>query len=575
MYKLGFVILAQILLLSVVFAATPDYDACLAMGNSQADCSNFIQNAKDISHILGLSYTKSQDLNSFVSCIDAEKQKSNFDYRVIKNICSSSQSDKAQSSFRSRCFYTLDSNNSMLNVKCKGVFPSQDYVWDLVLQTDVNKTLLIEPKIILTPDFAITGTNLSLFNKDINLLESGIVLSDKISMLPLAVELTDTTNPLKSLFQVQANNSVVDPLSRSYLDCITIHILMSDSKGGKYLLKKSGYSFLQDSSEIFTSCKDLVTYAFAIDLTKYDEKKTMFLDMLDVLINNYLNDSNFSVESMTSYLDNVSTEYAKFSEFESQINKNKDVPLKLSLDSDYFLIRLQNATKGLSEEERKTILSSAGPTLLKNKEDLLSVRRKTTLAGILDFFTTDQVNIVDKDLKQIYSDIEYSLLKTHFDNSNIVDLTDVSAKISGHSIALGQFNFEFVKPLQFDYLGDKNYQIVITQLNDGLSLQLPDYNVTSVLSLGLENNSVLVGQKEATFLKADTLKNISSGNVTISAVELIMDVDTPVFVVHQEIIGKLLGIIKIKELVKSEYFATNGVLSKISKPWWDFLVVYN
>lgn len=579
MFKFSFVLIAGILLLSVVFGAhtySSEYDTCLYLGNSEQGCSKFISTSQNIAKILNLSYAKVQDLTSYVSCIDNEKQKSNFDYKSIKNICYTAQNDKAQSSFKSRCFYDLDSNFTNLQVKCKGVFPSEDYSWDLVLQTDANKTVLIEPKIILDPDFTINGTKLGLFVKDINLAENNLVLNSnsKISILPLAVEVRDSLGSLKSLFDVQVSNNTMDPIYRSYLDCITIHILMAEPKNGGYLLKRSGYPMVLDTNQIFGTCKDLVTYAYAIDLSTYDEKKNMFLNMLNVLIDNYLNDSNLSLNITSSYFDNIESEYRKYSSFESQINNNKDVTLKLSLDADYFLAKLQNATKGLSEDERKTILASAGPTLLKNKEDTLSVRRKTKLSSILDYFTQDQVNITDKELKKIYFDIEYSLIKNHFEDSDFIDLTDVSAKLSAHSIALDQFSFDFVKPMQFDYLGNKDYLVLLTKNENVIAMQLPDYNLNTALALGLENNSIFVGNKEITFLDANVLKSISSGNIEITGVDLELDADTPIFVVHQQVLGKLLGIINIKELVESKYFATNGILSDISKPWWDFLVIY-
>jgi hypothetical protein len=577
--KYGFVVIVAILFLGIVFGShnySLDYDTCIDLGNSDDGCSKFIYNAQTVSQILDLSYVKVQNLLSYVSCVNNEKDKSNFDYRSIKNICYGAQNDNAQSSFKSRCFYKPDINANSLTVNCKGVFPSEDYSWDLVLQTDVSKNVNIEPKIILNPNFTINGTKLGIFSKTLDLSDKGITLTNntKIYTLPLAVEVRDTNGPLKSLFEVNQVNNSMDPIYRSYLDCITIHILMAQPRIGDYLLKKSGLSYPQTADQIFGNCKDLVTYAFAIDLEKYDEKKNMFLDMINVLVNNYLNDSNFSVDSMNSYFDSIDAEYRKYASFESQINNNKDVSLKLSLDADYFLAKLQSATKGLSEEERKTVLASAGPTLLKNKEDTLSVRRKTNLSSILDYFKKDQANITDKELKQIYSDIEYNLIKNHFETSDVVDLTDVSAKLSAHSIAFGDFSFDFVKPMQFDYLGDKNYPVVLTKLDNIVLMKLPDYNINTALSLGLENNSIFIGTKEITFLDSNLLKSIASGNVEITNVDLELDGDLPMFVVHQQVLGKLLGIIKIKELVESRYFATTGILSKVSKPWWDFLVVY-
>jgi len=583
-YRYATVFVISLILSGIIFGAitkeySSDYSACLSLGNSELDCTNFITNSQSISKILDLSYAKVQDLNSYVSCVESEKQKSNFDYRSIKNICYSTQNDKSQSSFnKNRCFYDFDSNSNKLKVKCKGIFPSSDYVWDVVLQTDSNQKLLIEPKIILNPDFAITSTKLGLFVKDINLAEAGFnsITSSKISILPLSVEVKDIGMPLKSLFETsKVAPTNMDPIYRSYLDCITIHVLMSKQKTDYYLVKRSGTSYPQTRDQIYSTCRDTVSYAFAEPLESFDNKRNMFLDMLNVLVNNYFGDSDFSVAGMQSYFDNIDLEYKKYSSFESQISNDKDVPIKLSLDSDYFLADLQNATKNLSDEDRKTILASAGPTLLKNKEDILSIRHKTKLSNILDYFNADQINITDSDLKKIYFDIEYSLIKNHIDSSEIVDLTDVSAKLSSHSIALGQFSFDFTKPMTFDYNGNKDYSVLLTKNENLISMKFPDYNLNTALALGFENNLVYVGNKKVTFLDANVLGNISSGNVEINSVDLELDADTPVFVVHQQVSGKLLGIIKIKELFESRYFAATGILSDVSKPWWDFLVIYN
>jgi len=176
--------------------------------------------------------------------------------------------------------------------------------------------------------------------------------------------------------------------------------------------------------------------------------------MLDVILKNYLSDSNFDVDNMSLYLSSIAEEYQKFASIEKKFDQKTDIVLKLNLDADFFLQTIQKAIKGLSDEEKKTVLFNAGPTILKNKEDSLNLKRKTKLFAIIDFFNKDKDNITDDSLKQIYSDVEYNLIKKHLEDSNTVDLTYVDAKLSSQGISLDGFNFDYNTLLYLNYKDD-------------------------------------------------------------------------------------------------------------------------
>jgi len=566
-------VLAFVFLMTGIFASDyyKDYNFCTSISNNTLNiCSDFTSNADKVSQIVDLYSAKDLNLLDYVTCVDSEKSKQNFDYRSIRNMCYQTYSLKGQASFKTKCF--SDVNNNVLTVQCKGIMPTSDYEWDVLLNQDFNtKVIKVEPKIILSKEFSLGETKFSLFSKQFNLSPLGIGYSDSnIEILPLSIEVKDVQDPLDAIFRNKQTKTIaLDQLQRADLDCITIKILLSESKLGKYYVKKSGYSVLLSADQIISSCEDDVSYTFAIDLTQYETKKKLFLDMLDLLINNYLNDNNFSALNMNSQLNGMIKEYDKFSSSEKDIQNKKDVVLKLSLDIDPFLNLLQKSTQKLSNEEKKNVLASAGPTILKNKEDSISIRRKNTVSAILDFFEKDKNSITDSSIMEIYYDIEYSLLKKHYEDVNLLNLTDVSCILSSSSIKIDSFAFDFIKPAYVE--ADKNFLIE----SDGNVTRIVflDYNIQTPLSLSLKNNKIFVSNKEIVFLNADTFKKISP-NMQIMKVELVLEDEFPVYVVKGEVFGKLLGLFKIKELIESKYFATTGILSDVTKPWWDFLVVY-
>jgi len=552
--------------------ASSDYSLdkayCVDLGNTDAQCTNYINNATTISNILDLEYSKNQDLDSFMACIDKQKEKLNFDYREVRSICYNPV--QKTTTFKAKCFYDL--KNSYLNVRCKGVFPSDNYIWDISLDYDVNG-LTINPKLILDPDFTITGTKLALYDTTIDLDEKNIPITNHIIMSPLSVEVKDPSLSLENLFvSNDLPSASLDSISRAYLDCIAIKTILSEKKYDKYILKKSGYSFLLGPNQIQESCKDNVAYAFAMDLSKYEAKKAMFFDILDVLIDNYLNDSNFSVDAMQTHFDALFEEHQKFSYFEQENIKNSDASLKLALDTDRFLGYLQNATKDLDAEEKKQVFASVGTTLLKNNEDALSIRRKNKLSLILDFFDIEISKINDDSLKQIYSDVQLALIRSYFDSSDIVDFSGVEGKISPHSIALEKFNLDFSKPLYINN-EDLNRDYTLIPDQDLIVIDFKDYKVYSNLPLTISENSIILGQKKLALLDFNQLKQFD--NEIISSIDLTLDGEFPIYSVKTELFGHLLGIIKIKELIVRNYFATTGILSDVDKPWWDFLVFYN
>ncbi len=584
LHKLIFLFFAVIIGIGFLFAVSDNtyidgYSACL-QSNTEQNCTNYFSLAKNVAHIIDLTYTKDQNILVFVDCIKNEKLKDNFDYRNARTICYNNQIKNTSASFKANCFYDLngnDLNGASLTVKCKGIFPSNDYSWDISLGKDLNNNVLIQPKLILNSDFALNGTSFDLFVKSFDLPSLNIPQNSNFSILPLSLDVNNSSKQLDILLSnLISNNNTMDQLYRSYLDCITMKVLLSDIKGDNFNLKKSGYNFTYTPEKLITSCKDDIAYTFAIDFEQYDSKKINFFDMTDLLLKNYLSDSNFEYDNMKTYLNDLVTEYSRFAETEKSIDQMKDVVLKLSLDTDYFLLNLQKVTKSLNEDDKKNVLSSAGPTLLRNKEDTLDVRRRTKLSLILDFFNNDQNTIIDDSIKTIYSDIAYSLIKKHFEDNNVIDLTNVNGTITPQGISLDKYIFDFgSKQLTLDYKGDSNNVFTIIKDINGIIIDVNDYKINTLLSITLENNALSVSNKEIAIIDKNKITEIYRGVSEIKQVDLLIEDTLPVYVIQKEISGKLLGIIKIKEKIKAKYYATTGILYNTEKPWWDFLVVYN
>ena len=574
-YLLFALILSTILSMNLLFALDNSnlYSVCNQF-NSEQKCSEYINFTDKVSQIIDLGYTKDLDLDKFVNCVDSEKLKSNFDYKYVRSDCYNNILNKSAISFKANCFYDL--NGIYLNVKCKGIFPSEDYSFDVTLGTDANKNVLIQPKIVLNSDFQLDRTKFDLITKQFDLLSLNISPNSDFGVSPLTMEVKNNPGSLSLLLNNNLSNAnSMDPLYRSYLDCITIKVLLASDKGNNFALKKSGYTFLYDSTQLINSCRDDIAYSFAIDLTQYDSKRKTFFEMLDVILKNYLSDSNFDVDNMSLYLSSIAEEYQKFASIEKKFDQKTDIVLKLNLDADFFLQTIQKAIKGLSDEEKKTVLFNAGPTILKNKEDSLNLKRKTKLFAIIDFFNKDKDNITDDSLKQIYSDVEYNLIKKHLEDSNTVDLTYVDAKLSSQGISLDGFNFDYNTLLYLNYKDDENNIISIVNDENGLTLESKDYKINTVLSLELMDNSILVSNKEIVLIDKSVLETIYRGKAEIKSLDLIIEDSLPVYLVKKEISGKLLGIINITEKIESKYYATTGIIYKTQKHWWDFLVLYN
>jgi len=571
-YFLSFIIIALVFV-GFVSSQTVDYNACITLGNSSQDCSNYItfsnQAANEINHI------SNDQLNilGYIDCVNSEKQKANFNYANIRDICYTSQIKTTPVSFRSNCFY--DYNYPEMTVSCKGLFPTKDYNWDVSINTDTNKNIFLVPKLKLKKDFTLGHLNFSLFVKKFDMPSLNLNVSDNIIIKSLSLESEDSNSSNGLLFPNKQTTSNIDLLMQSYLDCITINILMAKQKGSEYIAKKSGYEFSYDVNNLETRCQDNVSYAFGVNLQQYVSKKSSFVDLINILTKNYLDDWNFSANKLNKDLNDILNESDKYEKFEKDHKKIHNNSVKLGLDADYLLSNLEAATKDLKPDEKEAILQSAGPTLLKSKEDLLSLRRKTKLFSIIDFFDSDKNNITEPSLKELYSDIEYNLIKQRFNDLNKVDVTNVNAVISQKSINLSDFSFDFSKPLVLDYNSDKNNSILFKSDANNLIISLKDYNIITPLSLNVKNNLIYFGNKAIKLLDLNSLENIFRGKAKIDSVELITQDSYPIYVVRKEISGRLLGIIQIKEIIINKYYANTGILLDTSKPWWDFLVVYN
>jgi len=543
--------------------------------NSEPKCLEYSNLTTKVSQVIDLGYTKDQNLEQFVKCIDSEKLKGNFDYKDARTECYNTNLSKTAVSFRANCFY--DINGFKLNVKCKGIFPNEDYSFDVVLVTDANKNVLIQPKLVLNQDFTVGQTKFDLFFKQFDLLSTNIPVNSNFIVSPLSLEVKESIGNLSAIYSPKVKNTTnsMDSIYRSYLDCITIKVLLASDRGNDFALKKSGYTFLFDSTQLINSCRDDIAYSFAIDLTQYDSKRSTFFEMLDLLLKNYLSDSNFDVDSMDDDLTGVVNEYLKFSSIEKKFDQKTDAILKLNLDTDFFLQNIQKTIKNMSDDDKETVLFNASSTIIKNKEDLLNIKRKTRLFAIIDFFNKDKNTITDNSLREIYSDVEYNLLKKHFEDSNIVDLTYVDAKLSSQGITVDGYNLDYNIPLVLNYKDDENNQIFLLKDANGLTIDLNSYLINTILSLDISNNSFIVSNKEIKLIDVNTLQYIPRGKAKINTVDLLIEGSLPIYLVKKEISGKLLGIINIKERIESKYYATTGIIYDTQKPWWDFLAVYN
>lgn len=586
MKKLFFLVFFMTFVLSVVFAVnsvpegyTADYQFCLNNGNSETDCSSFVNSASQVAGIIDGAYLGDFSVPDYVSCVKEEKAKYELDYSVIQSVCFDSVMQKntiqkKASLFKVSCFQNLDANSQSLDVKCKTISPSTNYTLNVSLGIDAN-TLLIKPVLQYKSGLG-SGTKIN---------ESGFVFDLNKTELPLGFKYTENEIKLEqvSLVNADSNQSIVNILDPSFysvqkikpnamysafLDCVTIKFLFSkEFNDGKYVLKKSGIVFDTDENKMVTACKDDVTYSYALDLDQYDAKKKMFSDVLQQLLANYLNDSKFDAKTSSVLFGQILSAYKTQEVLEKTIADKKG-SAKLGMDEDYFLSFLDSVLGSVKGPEKEKILQGAGQTLLKNREDLLKLRKKNSVLDVLEFFEND-IPKLSESSEKIFADIEYSLLKTIVEESDSVDLTNVAAEISPNSIKVQQFVFDFVNPI----VVWKDSQII--PIEGKIEIILPDYNINTGLTLNLLNNTIYVGAQTVKFLDYTKIKKFYDSEAIISSVELVKDGDTLAFVVKKEVFGKLFGFIKTKEIIVEKYYSETGILYGSEKPWWDFLIVYN
>ncbi len=545
-------ILATIFLVSFTFAE--NQSNCELLGNSYYSCNEFYNLSSKIGKIYDNSSVKNINYLDYLDCVKSEKEKNQFDYTQIKNYCYSFLANK-KSNLKLKCI--SDKKDNFLDLKCKVITALKDY--NIVISQELkNDVLLINPKLVLDSDYQLENTKFDFFTTTLDLKDYN--LNDNVNLIinnPV-IEIKDN---LDSIFinNTQIKYTDMDLIYKSYYDCLTISVLLSQDKDGNYIVKKSGYNFEYTPENLNETCISNISYSLGLDFKQYILKKSNFYDYLDLQIENYLNDSDYDLDNLTTYLDSIYSNYTKYMQIENQI-KDKSSSFKLSLDPDFFLNTLKITTKYLSKEEIKNIYDSASKTIAKNKEDSIKIGRKDSIVDIMNSFNKDIDNLKDETLKTIYFDIEKTILNNFIKESNYIDLTDINSTISKEGFKINNFSFDYNTNLII--FGDYNYTIFKDK--ELLTISYNDYNISTLLTLELIDNAFYLTNEKLQFIEFNNKKEISKIN-------LIVD-DIPLFVVTKTSHKSLLGIINVEENIIEKYYATNGILASIDKPWWDFLL---
>lgn len=543
-----------ILTLGVLFA----HSGC-EIYNEYQDCISYYFTADKVSNILINNSTFNIDYNLYIDCVSEQKNQKIFDYSEIRNFCFNALTVK-KPTFNVKCHFEL--NNPILTVNCKGLYPTKDFLQKAELQFDGNKLQII-PIVVLNSDYSLSKPEFSFTQLKLNLIEQNIKGKvNSIELAPLKIEIKDSSEV--SFLNLPMQNLGLDEIYKSYLDCLTIKTIFSKPiENNIYVIKKSGYEFRMTKDDLINSCVDDLRFSFIVDFENYNLKKKEFRAYLDNKINESLSANDYSVNYLNNVFEEILNEHSEYLLSTNKYKTEENI-LKLSLDSDYLFEQLLRLTKNLNASDKSIILESATPTILKNKEDTISIRRKDNLDSILTFFESDINKLNDPEIVFLYSGIKEIVLKNYFKNNLLGDICKVSFILTPKSISLENFSFDFTNSLKY-CLGDN--EIIISSKENTLQIYTKDYNFNTTLTLEFKDK-ILVSGKEVNLLDSKI-----TNNKNIKEIALIYDV-VPIYVLTKERKGKLLGIINITERITEKYNASNIELYSTEKPWWDFLVIY-
>jgi hypothetical protein len=523
-----------------------DYDSCI----------KYYQLADNVSNIFSNTSTFNIDYNLYLDCVIEQKNQRNFNYNEIRDFCFSALTTK-KPNFNLSCSHTL--KGPLLIINCKGVYPTKDYelVFDLI--PDKN-SLNVKPNILLSPNYSLTKPEFVFTQKEFNL--SNTQYNANVKILPLTIQIKDSSDV--SFLNTPILSNDLDDIYKAYLDCLTIKGLFSKYDSNNYYIRESGYEFVLTKNDLIKSCIGDLRSSFIVDFDNYDLKKNNFRNYLDLTINEAISEQNdYSTKFMNDYFEMI---LDKYSEYLLSINKykNEDKSLKLSLDPDYLFEQIIKITKNLPSQDKSIILENVTPTILKNKEDIISIRRKNSVNSIISFFNNDINQIKDSEIITLYTNIEEIVLKNYFKNNKLADVCDVNFILTPKSISINDFSFDLITTLNA-CINTKN--ILVNSKENKLYISTTDYNFDTTLTLEFKDKMYVSG-KEVNILSDKIIKNKPYKNIS-----LIYDV-VPIYVITTEKKGKLLGIININELIIEKYNASNLELYSTEKPWWDFLIIY-
>ncbi len=448
-----------------------------------------------------------------------------------------------------------------MNVNCKGLYPTKDFNQNIELIQEKN-VLQIKPVVLLNSNYSLSKPEFVFTKLQFNLLERGFNTFDTVNILPLSIEIKDSSDV--SFLNTPSFSTELDDIYKSYLDCLTIKTLFSKPGIDTYMIKKSGYEFIFTKEQLIKSCVDDLRFSFIVDFENYDLKKNEFRTYLTNTLDIALKEQkDYSTKTMNLYFEEILDEYSNYL---LSINKykNEENVLKLSLDPDYLFEHLLKITKNMSNNDKMIILESASSTILKNKEDVISIRRKDNVNSILNFFDSDIKNINDNEIKVLYNNIEEIILKNYFKTNSIANVCDVNFVLTPKSISLNNFSFDFTNTLKYCLT---NSEILLDSNDNKIFITTSDYNYNTSLTLDFKDK-IYVSGKEINLLDSKIVQKKDYKEIS-----LIYDV-VPIYVLTKERSGKLLGIINITEIITEKYNASNSSLYNTEKPWWDFLVIY-
>ena len=426
-FKVGILGILSVFILGFLFS----HSGC-ELYNDYESCINYYQLADKVSNIFANTATFNIDYNLYMDCVMEQKNQKKFNYNEIRDFCFSALTSK-KPNFNLNCSHSLE--GIILTVDCKGIYPTKDYELTFDLISDIN-SLNVKPNIILNSNYTLTKPEFVFTKKEFNIKDIPNANSN-INILPLSIQIKDSADI--SFLNTSILSTDVDDIYKAYLDCLTIKGLFSKYDLNNFYIKNSGYEFILPKVDLIKSCVDDLRFSFIVDFENYDLKKNNFRNYLDATINEAISSNDYSTDFMSSYFETI---LDKYSEYLLSINKykNEEKSLKLSLDPDYLFEHIIKITKNLSPKDKSIILESVAPTILKNKEDVISIRRKNSVNAIINFFNNDIKQIKDSEIVNLYTNIEEIVLKNHFKNNQIADVCDVNFVLTPKSISLNGFS---------------------------------------------------------------------------------------------------------------------------------------